>query len=147
MFIAFGCTVVKTLRSSFLPKLTGLLIITHGIGSVFAGYYSCDVGCNPESQLPSHLIHGAAGAVMFITLTVASGIWSYIGNSQLKSKRLSIFSAICTLVALAVLPLMVASIESGYDFGLYQRINYGVSVVWVSGLTVFLLHRSTRENK
>lgn len=146
LFIAFGWSVVKTFRSALLPKLTGMLIIAHGVSSFFAGYYACDVGCNPESELPSQLIHGAAGFVMFITLSVASSIWVYIGARQLKSKRLSVFSAICTVVALAVLPAMAASVESGYGFGLYQRINYGVSVVWVSGLAVFLLHRSTIES-
>ena len=34
--------------------------------------------------------------------------------------------------------MMAAAVESGEAFGLYQRINYGVSVIWLGTLAWML---------
>ena len=35
--------------------------------------------------------------------------------------------------------MMAAAVESGEAFGLYQRINYGVSVIWLGTLAWMLM--------
>ena len=39
-------------------------------------------------------------------------------------------------LAVATVVLMAQAVESGHGFGLYQRINYGISVIWVAGLAL-----------
>lgn len=48
------------------------------------------------------------------------------------------FSLVCLSVSLAVMPMMAAAVESGEAFVLYQRINYGVSVIWLGTLAWML---------
>lgn len=142
LFITFGISVAKTLSKSKLAVLSGILIVMHGLGSISAGYFSCDVGCNPESPSYSQIAHNLSGAIMFLSLTVAGCIWIYLGGKLLGSRALSWFSLVCTIVGLAVLPALPLAVESGHGFGLYQRINYGASVIWLSGLAcVLLLHQ------
>lgn len=38
--------------------------------------------------------------------------------------------------------MMAAAVESGEAFGLYQRINYGVSVIWLGALAWMLIRRT-----
>ena len=79
-------------------------------------------------------MHNLSGLVMFFSLCLAGLIWIYLSPILLRSKIFAWFSLICTLIALSVLPAMATAIESGSGFGLYQRINYGASVIWVAGL-------------
>ena len=131
LFIIFGIAVFKTFTSSRLASLSGVLIITHGMASIIAGTFSCDVGCNIESTLTSQAIHNVSGLFMFLSLLIASGIWGLISTKVLNIKWFGWLSILLTFIALAALPLMAASIESGNGFGLYQRINYGASVIWL----------------
>ncbi|MEJ2446093.1 MAG: DUF998 domain-containing protein [Exilibacterium sp.] len=134
LFIVFGISIWASFPLSKLAKSSALLIILHGIGSITAGYFSCDVGCNPETPSSSQVLHNLSSLVMFLSLCLAGFLWVYLSSKLLCSKSFAWFSLICTLIALAVLPAMASAIESGSGFGLYQRINYGVSVIWVAGL-------------
>tara|TARA_Y100001973_G_scaffold16522_1_gene23986 strand:- start:97 stop:270 length:174 start_codon:yes stop_codon:yes gene_type:complete len=57
---------------------------------------------------------------------LANLLWVYLARKRLGSAGYSWFSLVCLSVSLAVMPMMVAAVESGEAFGLYQRINYGV---------------------
>ncbi|TWI52580.1 uncharacterized protein DUF998 [Pseudomonas duriflava] len=141
LFIFFGIAVSKTFHESKLAIFTGLLIIIHGIASFCTGYFSCDVGCRLESPSTSQTIHNYSGLVMFASIFLASAIWSYLGRKLLNSLPFTLFSIFCSLVALVTLPLMGNALEAGHFFGLYQRINYGASVVWIAGLALLMLKR------
>lgn len=82
---------------------------------------------------------------MFLSLVIASGVWVYLGSKLLESKALGIFSLLCTVLAFAVLAPMVFAIESGLGLGLYQRLNYGASVIWVAWLAYVLFRRSSEQ--
>jgi hypothetical membrane protein len=142
LFIVFGIAVIRTFRESKLAMLTGLLIITHGIASFCTGYFSCDIGCKLESPSTSQTIHNYSGLVMFVSLFLASVVWVYLGRKLLQSMPFTLFSIMCALVTLVTLPLMGKALEAGHFFGLYQRINYGTSVIWVAGLALLMLKRS-----
>ena len=138
----FGFLVAKAFPLSHLAKLSGLLISIHGIGSITAGYFSCDAGCHPAVPSSVQLLHNVSGLIMFATLTVACALWVWLGKRTLNSNRLALFSFGCFVAAISVLPFMAEAADLGQKFGLYQRINYGVSVVWVAGLA-YALHRSS----
>jgi hypothetical protein len=124
-----------------LAQLSGLLIVLHGLASVSAGVFSCDPGCNPVEPSPNQVLHNLSGLVMFASLTLANLLWVYLARKQLGSTGFSWFSLSCLVLSLAVMPMMAAAVESGEAFGLYQRINYGVSVIWLGALAWMLIRR------
>ena len=142
LFLLFGTALLLSFRSRW-ARLSGLLIILHGLGSFGTGYFACDAGCAPEHPSASQNLHNLAGLVMAFSLLLASGLWVWLGRRLLASPGFSWFSLFCTLAAVGALPLMASALESGHGFGLYQRINYGASLLWVAGLALMLLRRPT----
>lgn len=138
LFISFGLYIVATFKESKLAVFSGVMVLIHGLGSILAGVYSCDAGCLPEIPTTSQVIHDVSGLVMFLSLTIAGWLWVFLGKKQLDSKSFSWFSLICMIIALGAAFMLPSAIETGLNFGLYQRINYGVSVVWLAGLSYVL---------
>jgi len=138
LFIAFGWYLISELKNSKLAILSGVMVVLHGIGSIFAGYFSCDAGCQPASPSASQIFHNLSGLVMFLSLTVAGWLWVYLGKKQLGSTFLSWFSLFCMVIAIGAALMLPHAVESGHYFGLYQRVNYGISVIWLSVLSYSL---------
>ncbi|AUG42595.1 DUF998 domain-containing protein [Pseudomonas chlororaphis] len=134
LFVVFGLALCARFKASPLARLSGLLVVLHGLASVCTGYFSCDVGCGLEQPSSRQQVHNIAGLVMFLSLVIASALWVYLAPRLLYGKRFAWFSLLSTVLALATLPLMAKAVEAGVGFGLYQRINYGVSVIWVGAL-------------
>jgi hypothetical membrane protein len=146
LFVIFGVSVIRIFHHSKLALTSGVFIMLNGIGSIGPEYFSCGAGCNPESLSISQTMHNLSGAVMFLFITMANCIWVFLGAKLLKSSCLSWFSLVRILVALAVVPALPFAIESGQDFGLYQRVNYGASVIWMAGLAYVLLKYQTKSS-
>ncbi|SDI46668.1 Protein of unknown function [Pseudomonas flavescens] len=141
LFMLFGVAVLLSFDNHW-ARFSGLLIILHGLGSFGTGYFACDAGCAPQSPSTSQNLHNLAGLVMALSLLLASAIWVYLGLRLLGSRRFSWFSLLCTLLALGTLPLMAEAVQSGQGFGLYQRINYGSSLLWLATLALMLMRRA-----
>ncbi len=142
LFIAFGLHLISTFKHSKLAICSGVMVLLHGIGSISAGYFSCDAGCQPASPSISQIMHNLSGFIMFLSLTIAGWLWVYLGKKQLGSTFLSWFSFFCMIVALSAAIMLPQTIDSGLYFGLYQRINYGVSVIWLAVLSYSLTQLS-----
>lgn len=145
LFIAFGLCIITTLRNSKLAICSGVMVLAHGIGSIFAGFFSCDAGCQPASPSISQIIHNISGFIMFLSLTIAGWLWVYLGKKQLGSTFVSWFSFFCMVVALGAALMLPQAVESGHYFGLYQRVNYGVSVIWLAALSYFLSQHQKKQ--
>ena len=145
LFIAFGAYLVSTFKESKLGIASGVMVLIHGIGSILAGYFSCDAGCQPVAPSGSQVLHNISGLVMFLSLTIAGWLWVYLGKRLIRSSAFSWFSFICMAVALVAAFMLPQAVESGHYFGLYQRINYGVSVVWLAGLAYLLLRLQSKS--
>lgn len=145
LLLLFGGAVVARFPLSLGARLSGLLIALHGLASIGAGFFPCDVGCNPVSPSPSQLAHNGFGAMMFLSLLLASAMWVWLSRSLLDSPYLFISSIIGTALALLSLVPMAQAITSGENFGLYQRINYGAQLVWVAALALALLRSYQRR--
>ncbi|WP_434575856.1 DUF998 domain-containing protein [Pseudomonas sp. Z3-6] len=139
MFVLFAVGVARRFKASRMALLSAALIFVHGLASFVAGYFSCDQGCAPVQPSVSQQNHNLAGLVMFISLTLAGALWAFLGKSLLSSSRFAMFSAICVVLAIVTVVLMATALADGHLFGLYQRLNYGVSVVWVASLAVVAL--------
>ncbi|WP_019531532.1 DUF998 domain-containing protein [Dasania marina] len=138
LFIAFGIAVIKSFALSTLAKTSGVLIVVHGIASIAAGYFPCDAGCLPKQASLSQQLHNTAGLIMFLSLFIANALWLYLGHTLLASKGFIIFSLLCLITAIAMLPLMANAIATDQLFGLFQRINYAASACWLAGLAYTL---------
>ncbi|KQW41829.1 MULTISPECIES: DUF998 domain-containing protein [Pseudomonas] len=139
MFVLFAIGVARLFKASPMALLSAALILIHGLASFMAGYFSCDQGCAPVQPSVSQQSHNLAGLVMFISLTLAGALWTFLGKSLLSSARFAMFSAICVVLAIVTVMLMATALADGHLFGLYQRLNYGVSVVWIASLAVAAL--------
>ncbi|HTF95348.1 MAG TPA: DUF998 domain-containing protein [Cellvibrio sp.] len=137
LFITFGLHLISVFKSR-LAIASGVMVVIHGIGSISAGYFSCDISCQPESPSNSQVMHNLSGLIMFVSLTIAGWLWVYLGKRQLGSTPFSWFTLVCMTIALGAALMLPHAVESGHYFGLYQRINYGAFVVWLAGLSYML---------
>ena len=134
LFVLFALGVARRFAGSRLALFSAALILLHGLASFVTGLFACDEGCVPAQPSVSQLIHNAAGLVMFLSLTLASALWCWLGKRLLCSSVFAGFSALCLVLAIATVAMMGKAMADGHGFGLYQRLNYGVSVVWVAAL-------------
>lgn len=134
LFVFFAVGVARRFASSRLALLGAALIALHGLASFATGYFSCDQGCAPAQPSASQQIHNLAGLVMFLSLTLASALWAFLGRRLLSSPGFGGFSGLCVILAAATLMMMAKAFADGHGFGLYQRLNYAVSVIWVASL-------------
>ncbi|HCV37588.1 MAG TPA: DUF998 domain-containing protein [Pseudomonas sp.] len=134
LFALFALGLARRWRASKLALLSAALVLLHGLGSLGTGLFPCDQGCAPAEPSISQQLHNLSGLLMFLSLTLASALWAWLGKRLAGSKALGWFSLGCLIAALVSVVLMAQAAQSGQLFGLYQRLNYGVSVTWVAGL-------------
>jgi hypothetical membrane protein len=144
LLILFGAGVAQRYPGNLLARASGVLIVLHGLASFVTGYFSCDAGCAPDTPSNSQNLHNLAGLAMAFSLLLASALWIFVARGQ-GSKGLVWFSLVCTLFALGCLPWMAAAIDVGRGFGLFQRVNYFASLIWVAGLAWALLQEQRAQ--
>lgn len=134
LFGLFALGLARRYAGSRLALVSAAFILLHGLASFATGFFSCDAGCVPAQPSLSQQLHNIAGMVMFLSLTMASGLWFFLSKRLLSSTGFKWFSALCVILALATVALMAKAFSDGHGFGLYQRLNYGVSVAWIAAL-------------
>lgn len=134
LFVLFAVGVARRFAGSHLALLSAALILLHGLASFATGFFSCDQGCAPPQPSVSQQIHNLAGLVMFLSLTLASALWGLLGKRLLASPGFGWFSVLCVILAVVTVGMMAKALGDGHGFGLYQRLNYAVSVAWVAAL-------------
>lgn len=139
LFMLFAVGVARRFQASCLALLSAALILAHGLASLATGYFACDQGCAPAQPSSAQQIHNLAGLAMFVSLTLASALWVFLGKRLLHSAGFAGFSALCVILAMLTVAMMGKAFAEGQLFGLYQRLNYGTSVLWIAVLTAFAL--------
>ena len=134
LFGLFALGIARRYAGSRLALVSAAFILLHGLASFATGFFSCDEGCAPPQPSISQQIHNIAGLVMFLSLTMASVLWLFLSKRLLSSLGFRWLSALCVILALATVAMMAKSFGNGHGFGLYQRLNYGVSVIWIAAL-------------
>jgi len=142
LFILFGVSVFKTFPQSALARVSGLLIVLHGLASFVTGDFSCDAGCSPYNPSTAQQIHHIASLVMPWSLIVAGAIWAWLGLRLQGFRGLAFFSMVLTLAALVTFPMVVISAKNLVGHGLYERVNTFVSAIWTAIFAVILLRRT-----
>lgn len=139
LFVLFAVGVARRFRGSWVALLSAGFISLHGLASFGTGYFPCDAGCQPAVPSQAQMAHNLAGLVMFVSLTAAMLLWVFIGKRQLGSLGFALFSALCVVGSFLTIIMAGAALDEGHLFGFYQRLNYGVCVLWVAALAVMAL--------
>jgi len=134
LFALFAWGLARCWRGSKLALLSAAMVLLHGIGSMGTGWFPCDQGCAPAQPSTSQQLHNLSGLLMFLSLTLASALWAWLGNRIAGSQAFALLSLTCVILAIVTVALMGQAAQSGQLFGLYQRLNYGVSVIWIASL-------------
>ena len=137
LFVGFGWFVTSCF-STWAGKVSGYLIILHGLATVSAGYFPCDPGCGPEGSSVSHILHGLSGLVVLLTFLVVPAIWAFAAKNDLAAEWFGRFSWIVVLGQIAVLIPTVKAMSTGDYFGLYQRVAYSIPLVWLAVFSIVL---------
>ncbi|MNE35761.1 hypothetical protein D3C80_1295380 [compost metagenome] len=134
LFALFAWGLMRRWHNSKLALLSTALVLLHALGSLGTGWFPCDQGCAPAQPSLSQQLHNLSGLLMFLSLTLASALWAWLGKRIAGSTALALFSLACVVLAIVTVALMAQAAQSGQLFGLYQRLNYSVSVIWVASL-------------
>lgn len=145
LFALFAWGLARRWQQSRLAQLSALLILLHGAGSLGTGWFACDTGCAPVTPSLSQQLHNLSGLLMFLSLTLACVLWIGLGRRLARSRGLAWWSLLCAVLAVVTVLLMARAAESGHLFGLYQRLNYGVALLWLAALALVSL-RANRHN-
>jgi len=130
LFAGFGFFVMSYF-SSRAARFSGFLIILHGVATLSAGYFPCDVGCAPDSTSTSQVLHGLSGFVILLTLLIAPAIWTFISKHELKIVWFGWLSASAVLLQFLMMFPVIDAITTGEKVGLYQRLAYSVPLAWL----------------
>jgi len=139
LFALFAWGIARRWRGSRLAMVSAVLLLLHAVGSLGTGWFACDQGCAPDQPSTSQQLHDLSGLLMFLSLTLASGLWVWLGARVADSRALAVTSLVCTLGAIITVGFMGQAMQSGELFGLYQRLNYGVGVAWVAAIAGYSL--------
>lgn len=145
LFVLFAVGVARRFAGSRLALSSAVLIALHGLASFATGFFSCDRGCAPALPSISQQIHNFAGLLMFLSLTLAGVLWALPGSRLLSRAAFGRFSLLCVILAVATVVMMARAFADGHGFGLYQRLNYAISVIWVASLAWVALRDESRS--
>ncbi|CAA0088373.1 Uncharacterised protein [Halioglobus japonicus] len=146
LFAGFGYF-VTTFFDSRAARLSGLLIVLHGVATLSAGYFPCDIGCNPDSTSTTQVLHGMSGLAILLTLLLAPAIWGFIAQRELQMRWFGWFSISVVLAQLLMIIPILNAAATGDNFGLYQRLSYSIPLSWLFVFSIVLLRRDSEAHR
>ncbi|MFC3034242.1 DUF998 domain-containing protein [Pseudoalteromonas fenneropenaei] len=137
-FCLFGWYVTQLQGVPMLLTASGWLVICHGIGTWFAGYFPMDLDPYTKHPTTACKIHSIAGMIILLSLIVAPILIVISPPNDLIPWSFRIFSVVNVVAACYFLSLMVKAIKAQSNPGLYQRISYGIQLSWLSVFSLLL---------
>ncbi len=139
LFIVFGFGVYLRSQGEKYKVLASTLFIIHGLGSIFAGAFSCDIGCPIVGGSVDQNIHTLSGLVMFCSLGMACIAWCSPHFNLTEGGIFRAFSLLCIVLASFFLLIAAVSLFLGEYAGLFERLSYGVLCAWLLVLAINLI--------
>ena len=139
LFAGFGYYVADHFDSA-AAKLSGFMIFLHGLATLTAGYFPCDLGCTPEDPSTSKILHGLSGLIILLTLLVAPAIWVFISKNILGKTWFGWLSLLAVIGQIIMVYPVTHSMNSGEYFGLYQRLSYSIPLIWLMVFSLILIN-------
>lgn len=111
----------------------------HGVATAVAGFYSMDKDPYISTPSRSGQIHGIAGFLIMLSLYIAPIALFF---SSVFGISFHAFSAFCLLISIWSLWKTAKAFKVRNNAGLYQRLCYGAQLVWLAGLSLYMLNLS-----
>ena len=137
---AFGMnSSMNDVRNSIIGKFGPMLIAVSGLAFVMIGVFPCDPGCVTVSTVG--VIHGNVAFVARFALTIAP---LFIFQRLMKDSRwhnYHIYSIVIVVVSLVFAAVYNFNVFENLT-GAFQRITFGVPLLWVELMSMKLLRLS-----
>ncbi|CAM4024360.1 MULTISPECIES: DUF998 domain-containing protein [Pseudoalteromonas] len=135
LFCLFGWHVLQLKDTPTLITLVGWLTISHGVATWLAGYFPMDA--DPQTKTPtlSCQIHSWAGLIMLLSLFFAA---IFVAMSDYVSIGFRFFSILAVAFTGYFVILLARAFKQQGDAGLYQRLAYGVQLLWLSAFSLVI---------
>ncbi len=121
-----------------------VLVIIHGAGRVVAGIFPCDTGCPMTNPSFSQTVHNIAGMINGLTLPAAALLWASHVWKTGRSGRFAWYSLASGILGLTFLLLMILNLPTRHNAGLYQRLSFGLTYLWLVALAVAIWRSTSR---
>ena len=138
LFCFFGWYLAQMSGVSVLVTISGWLVILHGVGTWVAGYFPMDADPYTKAPTFSCKVHSWAGFIMLLSLLVAPILIAVSPASDFISFTFRLFSVAAVIAATYYLFVMAKAIKNQGNAGTYQRISYGVQLIWLSVFSLVL---------
>jgi len=138
LFCAFGWFLIQIPATTNVLLITGACVIVHGVATWVAGFFPMDADPYTKEPTLSCKIHSWAGFIMLISLTLAPLIIAFSPTNNAIPLFFRFFSIICVIAMIYFLFAMAKAVKKQAKPGLYQRISYGVQLIWLSALSLVL---------
>ncbi len=138
LFCFFGWYLVQLSDVSILVCMAGWLVIFHGIGTWIAGYFPMDADPFTKNPTLNCKIHSWAGFIMLLSLVLAPILVAVSPTTQVISLYFRVFSVVTVIAAVYYLIAMAKAVKSQSNPGTYQRVSYGIQLIWLSVFTFVL---------
>lgn len=130
LLVAFSGSLHYSFRHDLFSLFGAELIGIFGAGVMAAGIFSCDSGCPLEDVSAEAVSHNVASVFAFLAGIYAPLIWGFHFRKLEAWRPFSTYSFLSTAVAVVFSVAMVASVESRFLTGLWQRICLGSIFQW-----------------
>ncbi|PCI73077.1 MAG: hypothetical protein COB38_01935 [Gammaproteobacteria bacterium] len=139
LFCFFGWYLVQLSNVSILVGISGWLVIIHGIGTWVAGYFPMDADPFTKNPTFNFRVHSWAGFCMLLSLVIAPVLIAISPTSEIIPLYFRLLSIVSVIATIYFLFAMAKAVKKQSNPGTYQRISYGIQLMWLSIFSLILL--------
>nr|WP_294933879.1 DUF998 domain-containing protein [uncultured Flavobacterium sp.] len=134
LFMLFAFFAIKETPKSVFAAIGFIGFgLGYGLGTVICGFFTCDVGCNPEFINPSlsQIIHNLVGFLTYLVVPITMFMIALSARKWKNGIKFSNISLVLSFLSFCFVGLLNAELTSPYR-GLIQRIIEGSILLWVA---------------
>jgi hypothetical membrane protein len=147
MCTVFGISLLLLLPKSILGRIAAVLVIFFGIGVVAAGFYPCDEGCPQQDGSTANMIHNQVSGLAFMSMIVGIFLNGIAFRKFDFWKTTWLYSVASALLATVFMILLLNSLESPVNKGLWQRLLLATIFLWMMILGTKLFNFSRKNQR
>ena len=147
LILLFSVFLFHGLPKSIIGRIGSVLVGLFGIGMMLAGYFSCDKGCPQVGGSFENRMHDGISGPAFLSEIIGIFLLSFSLRRSIDWKRFWIYTLISSILAMAFMVLLINSLESREQTGLWQRMLLLTIFQWLSVMSINLYSYWTSINK
>lgn len=131
--VMFGVLLLTRSGSVGLP--VAVLLIINGALRLTAGSFPCNPGCPVPGSSVSQIVHNVAGTLNGTTLLAAAFLCSF-HLRRIGRHRFAWYSLVSAIAGTLFFFLMVMDAPTRSHVGLFQRLFFGVMLLWLGAVAL-----------